>query len=305
MQENTYKIATILTCYNRKALTVQALQALFEAADAYNRSVSKGVDLEIFLTDDGCTDGTADAVRTTFTGKAINIIPGTGNLFWSGGMILAWNEALKTQEKWDFYLLMNDDTLLYADAFNELFATHAFALEQTGKSGLYSGVCRSMDEERITYGGMNYNTGSPLGKAVMVIPNGRPQPCLMTNANILLAASNVVKEIGIFDKEYIHCCGDWAYGIRANRAGLPVYITGKACGRCDYDHDSEKEEAAKVTAMTISERKKYFSSPLHSRRDALIFLKKYQRLKFIVLYLSHKLKIYLPALYYSFSTKRK
>lgn len=58
------KIATIITCFNRKDKTTSCLAHLFEATNNYNIQHSQlPIELAIFLTDDGCTDGTAYAVK--------------------------------------------------------------------------------------------------------------------------------------------------------------------------------------------------------------------------------------------------
>lgn len=58
------KIATIITCFNRKDKTTSCLAHLFEATKNYNIQHSQlPIELAIFLTDDGCTDGTAYAVK--------------------------------------------------------------------------------------------------------------------------------------------------------------------------------------------------------------------------------------------------
>ena len=54
-------VAVLLTCFNRKEKTLASLVRLFEAKEAYNSNLN----LSIFLTDDGSTDGTGDAVSTS------------------------------------------------------------------------------------------------------------------------------------------------------------------------------------------------------------------------------------------------
>ena len=100
------KIAVILTCFNRKQQTLSCLKSLFEARDNYQSEI----DMNIYLTDDGCTDGTAYAVRDSFPAENITILQGDGNLFWAGGMRLAWKDALKRYKEYAYYLLVNDDT---------------------------------------------------------------------------------------------------------------------------------------------------------------------------------------------------
>ena len=121
------KIAALYTCYNRKAKTLASLSSLYEALCFYNaKNTDNNIDLEIFLTDDGCTDGTAAAIKAQFASETIYILNGTGNLFWAGGMRLAWEKAITRQSEWDYYLLLNDDTVLLKEAFEELMNTQAY-----------------------------------------------------------------------------------------------------------------------------------------------------------------------------------
>jgi GT2 family glycosyltransferase len=71
-------IAILITCYNRKEKTLSCLAALF------NCIVPDGYGFDVFLVDDGSTDGTSDAIKEGFT--QVNIIQGNGNLFWNRGM---------------------------------------------------------------------------------------------------------------------------------------------------------------------------------------------------------------------------
>ena len=296
-------IAVILTCYNRKKLTVASLSSLFLARRLYNEGGGRQLALSVYLTDDGCSDGTADAVLTEFPKEEIHIVQGTGSLYWAGGMRLAWKEALKDREKWDFYLLINDDTLFCDNTFAELMRVHEYACQNDGRPGLYSGVCSSLDGKEITYGGKVYSF--PLiGKAVTLKPNGVPQPCEMANANILLISNEVVDSIEIFDEVYQHSNADWAYSIEARKKGFPLYITGVVCGRCDFDHDSYDDEQKKIKKMSISERRAYFDHPLRATLDRLNFMRKYQKSKFLLLYIARLMNIFFPSVYYSLIKRR-
>ena len=53
------KVAILITCYNRKAKTLRCLDSIQGTLGPWRDKI----DAKVFLTDDGCTDGTADAVR--------------------------------------------------------------------------------------------------------------------------------------------------------------------------------------------------------------------------------------------------
>ena len=84
------RIAAIITCHNRKEKTLVCLKSLFQIIQ----------NIDVFLTDDGSTDGTSEAVKKIY--PQVNIIQGDGNLFWSRGMYIAWKEAVKGG--YDYYL---------------------------------------------------------------------------------------------------------------------------------------------------------------------------------------------------------
>ena len=292
--EQMYNIAAIVTCFNRKETTLKSLSCLFKASENCHTAQIK---LHVYLTDDCCTDGTADAVRRLFSNQDIHIVQSGGNAYWAGGMRLAWHEAMRDSQDWDFYLLFNDDTYVEPNSFDTLIQTHYYAVDKYGKPGVYSGlICGLDDPNKITYGGNVYR--GLFGRAECIDPKGNPVECKLTNANLLLISRDVVDSIGIFDDRFFHSCADWDYGIRASDSHFPVLVTGIVCGRCNFDHDNDQEVLKKVSRMSIRERKAFFSHPLRATSDLLLFMKKHYRYKYLVTYLARKLNIYAPRLYY-------
>lgn len=299
------KIAVLLTCFNRKEKTLSCLKSLFRALDIYNNKSENKIELVVYLTDDGCTDGTADAIRNNFSDKDITILQGTGNLFWAGGMRFAWNEALKKHNEWDFYLLLNDDTDLLDNLFDELMNTHQYCLENYKKSGIYSGITSSKsDHNKITYGGDVWKN-KLLGTTIRLKPIGMPQLCDMTNANILLVPKNVVDKVGIFWNGYRHIGADQDYSIQCNKHKIPTYITSKVCGYCENDHIRAVDEKNKILNMTLKERKEYFNNPIHSSSDRIKFKKRNTPLRYPLVILGRFLNLYFPKIYYIFDSYRK
>ena len=70
-------IAVLLTVFNRKEKTLQCLGNL------YKQLPIQGYSVDIYLTNDGCTDGTPEAIAQKF--PEVNIIHSKGNLFWNRG----------------------------------------------------------------------------------------------------------------------------------------------------------------------------------------------------------------------------
>lgn len=292
-------IAVLLTCFNRKDKTLSCLHSLYNALDLYNsKYADNNIQISVYLTDDGCTDGTGDAVRNNFSDKNVTVLQGTGNLFWAGGMRFAWNEALKKHGEWDFYLLLNDDTDLLDNLFIELIATHRYCIDNYNKAGIYSGITSSKsDHNKMTYGGSVWKNKF-WGLSTRLNPIGKPQMCDMTNANILLVAKEVVDKIGIFYDGYSHGKADYDYAITARKKGIPVLLTANFCGRCDNDHRSATEIEEMIKKMSLSERKKYFLHPIHSSRDYLRYMRRHMPFRYPFVYVGRFMNEKCPKLYY-------
>lgn len=292
-----HKIAVILTCFNRCKSTVTALRSLFASCNEYNSTHAETLELTVFLTDDGCTDGTSAEVREQFPDEQITILQGDGSLYWAGGMRFAWRESLKSKNQWDYYLLLNDDTYCLPDAFAQLLEAQQYMCATDGKPGVCSGVCRECNSDVVTYGA-EYYSHPVWGKSLFMKPTGKPAPCDRTNANLLLIASEVVDNVGIFDEVYRHSCADWDYGLKAKKAGYPVYITAKVAARCDFDHDLLAQESSKVLNMSLRQRKEFFNHPLRCTSDKLNFMWRHYKLKFFMLYVARTMAVYCPGFYY-------
>lgn len=290
-----YNIAVILTCFNRKAKTLSCLKGLYSAQKAYQEVI---LSLCVYLTDDGCTDGTSQAVRETFPDKDITILQGDGNLYWAGGMRFAWREALKSSVHWDFYLLLNDDTIPLENMFSELFNAHQYCKDKFNNVGVYAGVtCDIENPHCITYGGAVWKN-SLLGTDERLNPVGIPQEVDKTNANILLVANEIVTLIGIFYEGYRHGAADYDYSIYAKKHGFKALITANVCGKCQRDHLNKELLRKKILAMDRKGRKKYFSLPTNSGKDDLLFKKRNVPLRYPLAWLGKFLNANCPYVYY-------
>ena len=274
------------------------MEHVLKACSTYNNSHDEHIFLSFFITDDKCTDGTPDALKKVLQNERLTIISADGSAYWAGGMRLAWKKALEQEETYDFYLLLNDDTMMNEDCFSMLIDTNQYSLSHFNKEGVYAAFVHDPnDKDIITYGAKKYRKGV-FSSAVDMVPNGCPQRCTLTNANILLVSKYVCERIGILSDEYIHGAADWDYGIRASNAGFPVLTTSYACGTCKKDHDNAEEEANKVIPMNVKDRKKIIDKPTRQYKDSLTFFKKYNKVKYVMLCLAYYMNIYTPRVFY-------
>ncbi len=242
------QIAILITCHNRRAKTLACLTSLY-AAD-----LPVGYNFEVYLVDDGCTDGTREVVSSQF--PDINIISGNGDLYWAGGMRLAWKTAMKDKNQ-DVFLLINDDVILCSDFLFNLIQTDKFSIQTAGLRGIYTGATKEKTGNKISYGGAIIKKNHFILRIENLIPTEAPQACDLTNANILWISKEIVDKIGIFDEYFTHGIADYDYSLRAQKNDIPVYLAPNTCGICDDDHGYNW----KTSDFTLKERIAYLKSP--------------------------------------------
>ena len=289
-------IAILFTCFNRKEKTLRALNAITKALNNYNTK-NKTLKATIYVTDDGCTDGTPKAIQKEF--PEVKILKGDGTLFWAEGMRIAWLEALKY--KYDAYLLMNDDTEVYNNVLHELFMAHEFCKENFKSQGIYLGATENK-VGKLTYGG-SILTNSFLAKQKRLHPNGTFQKCDLGNANIMLVTKEVVDKIGILSAGYAHGKADYDYTLMAKRHGIKVLLSSVFCGICENDHRDYYENFEK---KTISERKRLLYNPTGiDFKSQLKFNKKFFPFRYPFVLFFGYFKVYFPILYLNLLSLRK
>lgn len=241
------KIAVLLTCYNRIEKTLRCLNSLNETYSNSNR----GHEIEVFLTDDGSTDGTYEIISSlSMSSFSIHVFKGSGSLYWNGGMNNSWREAIK-YGKFDCYLWLNDDTIVLDEFWISLDKI-------SEKSGILVGTTRSSVDAQLTYGGFNYVNNWTL-KDQFVLPNGLNfQPCMCAHGNITLIFSDVVEKMGILCDKYLHGGGDHDYVYLAYKAGFTILVMPYYVGICDNDHLGN---ANNFESMSFKERIAYLKSP--------------------------------------------
>jgi GT2 family glycosyltransferase len=216
-------IAVLLTCHDRAEKTLLSLHHLF-AQRAYSGR------LTVYLVDDGSSDGTADLVRAEF--PTVKIIAGTGDLYWGGGMALAFTTALR--ERHAFYLWLNDDTYLFEDALATLLGTYRSLREGIGTECIVVGAMREPDKEGLTSSGLIRSVMRPL-RFERMPPRDRPQRCMTFQGNCVLIPRTIAEDVGPVDETFRHYIGDIDYGLRVARAGYQNWLAPGVLGTCRSD----------------------------------------------------------------------
>jgi GT2 family glycosyltransferase len=273
------KIAALITCHNRKDKTLLCL-------DTLNAQASEGgFDIKVYVVDSGSTDGTADAILKRY--PEVNLISCDENIYWCGGMRLAWAEAMKGG--YDYYLWLNDDTMLYSNAIEILLDTSKKidGSSQVARSIIVGSTCDPITKQR-TYGGYVFNPWQ-----IPVAPKDSRQVCHTMNGNIVLIPKDVFDSIGNISSKFTHAIGDIDYGLRATRKGFSIWLAPGFQGVC---------EAGRPSLWTLSEtplakRLRVLHSPKGlPPKEYMIFHKQHNK-KWIIAVLKLYLRAFSPRLW--------
>ena len=225
-------IAILIACFNRKEKTLSCLQNLFaQAGPCFNFTT--------YLIDNG-SDGTSEDVRHCFPG--VRLVCGDKDLFWAGSMRTIWQIAIDSKIDYDYFLLLNDDTVLTHSALNDLLDD---VKKLDNKEVILIGATLDPHTNKYSYGGnlLTNRYGSTTRK---VIPNNiYPQLCHLGNGNVMFVSKYVVEKIGILSNLYTHGIADYDYTMRASKAGIQSFVASRYSGFCINDHGDNWRPARK------------------------------------------------------------
>ncbi len=212
------KLAVLMTCHNRRDTTLACLQALYQ----------QDITFDVYLVDDGSSDATTEAVKENY--PEVKILQGNGNLFWVGGMRLAFAAAL--EENYEYYLWLNDDTLLNPKSLTKLLDNHQYLAERGYKNSIIVGSTKDIETGKPTYGGAMRTKRWHSNKYEFVHPSQDLQECDTMFGNCVLIPHSVAEKVGNLDAAFIHTLGDLDYGLRARKQGCSVWIAPGCVGTC-------------------------------------------------------------------------
>lgn len=237
------KFAVLITCFNRIEKTLECLRHL------YLCRLPDGVEFDVWLNDDGCTDGTSERVVKEF--PTVNIIKGSGHDYWCGGMRRVWNTAAEHFD-YDGYLWLNDDTMLDENALDILLA------QRCSGQILVGAVCGK--DGKATYGGEDGNG--------FVVPDGTWRRLRQMNGNVVWVPRDVFRQLGNFAAYLTHSFGDSDYSRRAVENGIAVILTPCFVGVCDRN---KRPPLWKDPSIPILKRIRNLHSPLGYSEPTVLF----------------------------------
>jgi GT2 family glycosyltransferase len=213
-------IAVLITCHNRKPSTLRCLDLLSK------QDLPGGHFIDIYLVDDGSTDGTGEAVRESFPN--VHLISADGSLFWSRGMYLAWQHAAQSDP--DFYLWMNDDTFVLPGCIQQLLVTWNEYAARGKERCIVLASCRDPDTGVHSYGGVVREKRPDCFTPVLPDPT-LAKECDTLNGNCVLIPKPTFQVLG-FARRFQHSFSDADYGLFATRHGFPVVVAPGYLAEC-------------------------------------------------------------------------
>ena len=242
------RIAVLMTCFNRKSMTLETLDSLF------GQKYVENLDVTVYLVDDHSSDGTGPAVVQRF--PQVILLQGSGSLFWNGGMRKAFAAALATD--FDSYIWLNDDTRLEDDALHRLIAC-AMDIGDPPGSAIVVGSIRDPYTGERSYGGVQKKrSGLRLDFVPQLPDDSRAVRCDTMNGNLTLIPTAVASRLGNLDDAFQHQLGDFDYGLRAGKAGIPVFI---APGYFGYCRDNPSSGTWRDSTLSLKKRWRHLTSP--------------------------------------------
>jgi GT2 family glycosyltransferase len=242
------RIAVLMTCFNRRKQTLEALDSLSRQKHV------EDLDVSVYLVDDGSRDGTSQAVAERF--PQVSVLRGDGSLFWNGGMRKAFAHALT--RGFDAYIWFNDDTILDEDALHRLTVCATRAMECFGPA-IVVGSVRDPNTGERSYGGIIKQASRLRLDFLPKFPDSVDLlRCDTMNGNFTLISGVVAERLGNLDEAFRHQLGDFDYGLRATKAGIPVILAPGYYGNCA---DNPRSGTWRDGSKSLSKRWQHLLSP--------------------------------------------
>lgn len=209
-------IAIILVNYNGFNDTVSCVESILK---------SEYQEYRIVIVDNGSKDK-EKILQNEFLNTHTDVVVSEKNLGFSGGNNLGIQYAKKKYDP-DYYLLLNNDTVILKDTLSEL-VNHCNIIENTG---LVTGkIFYYSQPEVIWYAGgvFNYKTGIADQPVLGVDESSANNGCIdvtFATGCVMLLPRNVIEKIGLLDEEYFLYAEDTDYCCRIMQAGYKlVYV---------------------------------------------------------------------------------
>ncbi|MCC6328151.1 MAG: glycosyltransferase family 2 protein [Acidobacteria bacterium] len=217
------KAALVIPVHNRRETTLQALRSLA-------RIDRTGLEVRIFVVDDGSTDGTSAAVRKDF--PEVELVSGDGSLHYAAGT----NRGIQAALDWepDFIVAMNDDSIFHDQFLQRLVAT----AKANHRSVVGALLLLWNEPHKVFQVAPQWKTlsgGWQMPQNMTAFDTGETPfavECIV--GNCVLYPVEAIRENGLMDEyRFPHGWGDAQYLMRMRKNGWKLLVDPKALVWCE------------------------------------------------------------------------
>lgn len=218
------RVAIVIPVFNGIEYTLECVESLRRL---------QGDPPMVVIVDDGSSDGTSELLAEHH--PDVVVVPGTGELWWSGGMNAGCRTAIERGAR--RLVSFNNDGLATP---NLLVALERLLEEQGGIVSAVATMVREDGSHRLITGGywMSWKGGGPVfefGEGATWVPNDRLVPCDWLPGSALMFDSALFEELGGFDeRRFPQYRGDIDFTMRAREAGHPLHATHACAASNDF-----------------------------------------------------------------------
>lgn len=199
-------------------------------------------DIRLVLVDDGCTDGTSHMVYRLMPSAVV--LKGNGNLYWAGGLNLAYQWLSVNSDDNDYILFANDDTY-----FDEDYIQIAIGYLDKYKTDLITGCGYGLQSGKQIDGVVKWNFKDGTSSTAF-LPNDIGN-CASTRSLFMMAST--MKKLGKFHPILLpHYGSDYEWTLRARKKGIHVRSFSNLAYKCNENTTGDNN----INSLTL---KKLFS----------------------------------------------
>lgn len=199
------KAFVIIPVHNRCEVTLACLNHLQQNGDLSN--------FQVVVVDDGSTDGTTEAVQRNY--PSVQILCGDGNLWWTGAIALGMQYALEQQAEYIFWL--NDDCLPQENCLAQMLE-----FLQQRDTAIVGARCIEKSTQEPIPTGFRKRQALTAGSEEVLTVDG-------LSGYLVGMTASVTQRLGLPEaQKFPQYAGDGIYTLQASRAGIGVYILGRA-----------------------------------------------------------------------------
>jgi GT2 family glycosyltransferase len=161
----------------------------------------------------------------------VDLVNGSGQLFWARGMKLAEKIALRSNVVADYILLLNDDVGLFPELLEEMIE------EAYLRNCSFIGQVIDPISKKISYGGLLKEGVHPLRFELKDFGDVIWKPDVF-HANVALIRIEDYLKVGGLDEEFQHAYADFDLALRLRDIEAQVYVFNRIVGTCEANINS-------------------------------------------------------------------